>query len=113
MRPEPTYEFYAGRHMGKASEEEFSRALPLAAARARAIVQGDAVPPRCTEPYLHAVCALVDRVAGIDSRGTVRSETVGSTSVTYADADAGAAFTDADAVRPWLAGTGLLYQGLG
>lgn len=112
-RPEPTYEFYASAHRGSATEEQFSAALPLAAARARDIVRCERIPARCRAPYLHAVCALVDRVAGIDARGTVRSETVGSTSLTYADADAGASFADADAVRPWLAGTGLLYQGLG
>lgn len=110
-RPLPTYEFYAGVHGGRLGEAEFASALPEAAARARELVPAD-VPARLYRRYRHAVCALVDRVAGADERGLLRSETVGSTSRTYADADQGAAFGDADAVRPWLAGTGLMYRGL-
>lgn len=111
-RPRPTYDFYLNEHRGEAKQEQFLRALPEALARLSAIAPAPAVPARHRRAYLHAACALVDRVCGIDSRGSVRSETVGSTSVTYADADAGYRFTDADAVRPWLVGTGLLYRGL-
>lgn len=111
-RPEPTYEFYRDKHRGVLEQGAFDDALPLASARAREIVAVD-VPDALTDAYMHAVCALCDRVAGADARGTVKSETVGGTSLTYADAEAGAAFTDADAVRPWLAGTGLLWRGIG
>lgn len=111
MAPEPTYEFYATEHRGRAPMEVFADALPEAAARARLVVGSADVPERCAAGYMHAVCALVDRVAGIDSRGTVASETVGSTSVTYTESAASS--TDYDAVLPWLAGTGLLYVGTG
>lgn len=110
-RPEPTYEFYRDKHRGKLEQGAFDDALPLASARAREIVAVD-VPEALAEAYMHAVCALCDRVAGADARGTVRSETVGGTSVTYADAEGASAFSDVDAVRPWLAGTGLLWRGL-
>lgn len=111
MVPEPTYEFYATVHRGRASMEDFADALPEAAARARLLVASADVPERCADAYMHAVCALVDRVSGIDSRGTVASETVGSTSVTYTESAASS--TDYDAVLPWLAGTGLIYAGSG
>lgn len=52
---------------------------------------------------------MVDRVGGVDGTG-VKSETVGSTSVTYDESRSGS--TDLDVVSPWLAGTGLLYRGL-
>lgn len=109
-RPEPTYEFYSERHMGEMDEERFARALPLALAKAREMVAPD-VPDDLADAYMHAVCALADRVGGQDRTGLVQSETVGSTSFTYTDA-AAASGTDADAVRPWLAGTGLLYRGI-
>lgn len=111
-RPEPTYGFYASDHGGEATQEEFSRALPEALARMRQVVPTDDVPARLAAAYMHAACALVDRVCGIDQRGAVSSETVGSTSVTYADAASGATFADADAARPWLQGTGLMWRGL-
>lgn len=111
-RPEPTYGFYVSDHGGEATQEEFSRALPEALARMRLVVPADDVPESLASAYMHAACALVDRVCGIDRRGSVTSETVGSTSVTYADASSGAGFTDADAARPWLQGTGLMWRGL-
>lgn len=111
-RPEPTYGFYASEHGGEATQEDFSRALPEALARMRLVVPTDDVPELLADHYMHAACALVDRVCGIDRRGAVSSETVGSTSVTYADAASGAGFTDADAARPWLQGTGLMWRGL-
>lgn len=111
-RPEPTYEFYRDKHRGKLEQGAFDDALPLAAARAREIVAAD-VPESLADAYMHAVCALCDRVSGADARGTVKSETVGGTSLTYADAEGSSAFTDVDAVRPWLAGTGLLWRGIG
>lgn len=110
--PVPTYEFYLNEHRGKADRDRFLDALPLACARVRELTRGRDVPARCRRAYMHAVCAVADRVSGVDARGALKSETVGSTSVTYADAETGSAFTDADAVRPWLGGTGLLYGGL-
>lgn len=110
-RPLPTYEFYRSEHKGALDQEAFERALPTASARARELAPRD-VPDALSEAYMHAVCALADRAAGADERGRVSSETVGGTSVAYADAGEGG-FTDMDAVKPWLAGTGLLYRGIG
>lgn len=112
-RPRPTYEFYVNDHRGRAGRDEFLAALPAAAARMREAVPADRIPARHRRAYLHAVCAMADRVAGVDERGRVSSETVGGTSVTYADAQGGSAFGDIDAVAPYLAGTGLLYRGIG
>lgn len=109
--PALTHEQYAGElYRGELDGDAFASALPRATARLVAITGGD-VPARCERAWLGALCAMVDRVAGLDRSGTVSSETVGSTSVTYADAVAGA--SDLDAVAPWLAGTGLLYMGVG
>lgn len=108
--PVPTYDWYLNEHRGQAGRDEFLAALPGALARLRAVTRPGAVPARLRAAWMHAVCALADRAAGVDPAGSVRSETVGATSVTYADAVA--ASTDADAVRPWLAGTGMLYRGL-
>ncbi len=105
----PSYEFYGEEHRGKLSEGDFADALPLACARLEAmtgpLVDGD---PRA-EAWMHAACALAERVAGTDAGGTVASETVGSTSVTYAaGAQRSPEAADLAAVWPWLAGTGLL-----
>lgn len=109
--PALTHELYAGElYRGELDGDAFASALPRATARLAAIT-GDDVPERCRDAWLCALCAMVDRVAGLDRSGTVSSETVGSTSVTYADAVAESA--DIDAVAPWLAGTGLLYMGVG
>ena len=113
-RPQPTYEFYVNEHGGTAERGAFLAALPLAEARVRELTpSAHRVPARLRRAYLHAVCAMADRVSGVDARGRVSSETVGGTSVTYADAQGGGAFGDLDAVAPYLAGTGLLYRGIG
>lgn len=111
--PEPDYGFYGGAHAGALSEEAFEAALPLAMARLRALVGPDATEAHA-EALMHAACALADRVAGLDRSGELASETVGSTSVAYAQASQGGrASGDYDAVLPWLAGTGLLCRALG
>ena len=110
MTPELTYSWYQEVHKGTLGEDAFERALPLAIARLVAIT-GDEVPPRCEVPWLHALCALADADASVGGphRG-VSSEHVGNTTISYT-AEA-AAESDYEVVRPWLAGTGLLYQGL-
>lgn len=109
--PELTHELYAGdMYRGEMGADELAAALPRARARLVAIT-GDDVPERCRDAWLCALCAMADRVAGLDRSGTEKSETVGSTSVTWSDSQANA--TDLDAVAPWLAGTGLLYTGAG
>lgn len=108
--PVPTYGFYADVHRGKLGADAFADALPEAAARVTAMT-GDDIPERCETAWLHAVCAMAERVAGVGGahRG-ISSEHVGGTSVTYTDE--ASAEDDVSAVAPWLAGTGLLYAGL-
>lgn len=107
--PELTYTFYSTTYGGTLDEEAYQAASSRAAARLTALVGTD-IPDRVSDAYLMAACALVDRVAGADTSGTLKSETVGSTSFTYTDAVANA--TDLDAVRPYLANTGLLFRGV-
>ena len=110
MLPTLTHQDYAGDlYRGKLSEDAFYDALPAATARLVELTGTD-VPTRYAEAWKRALCALVDRVGGLDGSGRVASETVGSTSITYADAVIGT--TDYDAVVPYLSGTGLLYMGL-
>lgn len=108
--PELTYAFYSETHRGGLGQDALADALPLATARLVALT-GDEVPARCEVPWLHALCALCDAQAspGGAHRG-VSSEHVGNTTVAYT-AEA-AAEDDLAIVRPWLAGTGLLYRGL-
>ena len=108
--PELTYSWYREVHHGSLGEDAFTGALPLATARLVAIA-GDEVPERCEAAWLHALCALADAGATVGGpHSGVSSEHVGNTTLTYT-AEA-AAESDYEVVRPWLAGTGLLYQGL-
>lgn len=105
----PSYEFYSGEHRGRLGPDAFADALPLACARLEGMVgpleDGD---PRA-ERWMHAACALVDRASGADDGGTLASESVGSTSVSYSQAcQRGPEEADFASVWPWLAGTGLL-----
>ena len=108
--PELAYAFYRDEYRGAMDEGRFDAALPSARARLSSMTGAD-VPAEHAEAWLMALCALCDRAGGEDRSGTVKSETVGSTSLTYSDASA--ASTDYDASVPWLAGTGLLYRGAG
>lgn len=106
MAPELTFADYAGDlYCGSLGEDAFTAALPKARARLTELTGAD-VPAEHAKAWMGALCAMVDRVGG---QG-VKSETVGSTSVTYDESRSGS--TDLDAVSPWLAGTGLLYRGL-
>lgn len=109
MAPELTFADYAGDlYRGSLDEDAFMAALPKAHARLTELTGAD-VPAGHAKAWMGALCAMVDRVGGVDGQG-VKSETVGSTSVTYDESRSGS--TDLDAVSPWLAGTGLLYRGL-
>ena len=111
--PEPDYGFYGAEHAGALGEEEFEAALPLAMARLRALV-GARAPEEHADALRHAACAHADRAAGLDRSGELASETVGSTSVAYAQSAQGGRHSgDYGAVLPWLAGTGLLCRALG
>jgi len=110
--PELTYADYADdAYRGKLGEVAFADALPVARARLVAMT-GEDVPDRCSAAWCLALCAMVDHVTGADgSHDGLKSQTIGGTSKTWTDAQA--ASGDVDAVMPWLAGTGLLYCGLG
>ncbi len=109
MAPELTFAEYAGGlYCGTLGEEAFAAALPRARARLLELTGAD-VPDEHAQAWKGALCAVTDRVGGVGGAG-VKSETVGSTSVTYDESRSGS--TDLDAVAPWLAGTGLLYRGL-
>lgn len=110
--PTLTYATYssADGYRGKLGEDAFLAALPSASARLSAVT-GDDVPEVWQDRWLMALCAMVDHVAGADgSHDGLKSQTIGGTSKTWTDESA--AGTDADAVAPWLVGTGLLYCGL-
>lgn len=105
------YEFYASEFGGALDEEAFAKARGRGLARLRWLT-GRMQPPQAHErAWRLAWCALTDRAAHADTRGEIASETVGSTSVTYSAAVQAA--SDYDAAAPYLALTGLLYQGVG
>lgn len=112
--PELTYEIYSAADgwRGKLEEDAFLDALPRARARLVAVT-GDAFDARqWGKKWLYALCALVDVEAGASEHTPgIVSESVGATSTTYADWVIQA--TDVDLVAPYLAGTPLLYQGIG
>lgn len=97
-------------YRGKLGDDAFADALPVATSRLVAITGTD-FDPTWDASWLMALCAMVDHVAGADgSHDGLKSQTIGGTSKTWTDESA--AGTDADAVAPWLVGTGLLYCGL-
>lgn len=109
----PTFDFYRCRHYGLLSEDAFYGALPLVVARLEAITGTVDDGCRFADRWLHAACAMVDRVAGGDVSGSIAHETVGATSVTYSQAvQTSREEGDYLAVLPWLVGTGLLCQAL-
>lgn len=106
-----TYEFYAEQFGGTLDEAAFVAARGRGLARLRWLT-GRMEPPQAHEQaWRLAWCALTERAAHADTRGEIASESVGSTSVTYSAAVQAA--TDYDAAAPYLALTGLLYQGVG
>lgn len=107
----PDYVFYADVHRGAMDPAAFESSLAEAGARLRYVTGRQAPPERCAEAWKHAWCELADRVGGADRSGLLASETVGSTSVSYAQAaQMGREEGDYAAVLPWLAGTGLLSR---
>lgn len=106
---ELTYDYYANTYGGAASEEMFTTALHKARCRLAAVIQGE-IRADVEDAYRMALCAVIDRVAQLDTRGAIASESVGSTSVSYSSAVQ--SMTDYDAVYGYLSGTGLLYRGV-
>lgn len=114
MQAAPTYDFYQVEHRGTLQEDAFWAALPLAVAKTEALA-GPYRQAGChADRWCHAACAMVDLLSGAGGCGTLASETVGSTSVTYAQkAQRSAEDAEYAAVEPWLSGTGLLCRALG
>ena len=116
MAEAPSYGYYKTFYRGSAVDmNAFEACSAEAGARLRAVTgrRSEDVPMRVEDDWRCAWCALVDRVVGAGTDGTVASETVGSTSVTYAqDAQMSREEADLRAVLPWLSGTGLLCQAL-
>lgn len=107
--PSLTYDFYRNTYKGSLGEGELD--APLVKAQALLVsMTGETIPEKFSEKWLLALCALCDRVAGKDTRGMVKSESVGSVSYTYTDAQA--SVSDLSCVYPFLAGTGLLWRGI-
>lgn len=106
--PELTYERYSKRHLGRLDRERFDAALPRATARLVDLT-GEDVPGRWEGRWLDALGVLCDRVAQGRS-ANVTSERVGETTLSFDAAASGAC--DYDVVRPYLAATGLLWQGV-
>lgn len=114
MKAAPTYDFYEVEHRGTLPQDAFMAALPLAVAKTEAL----AGPcPDCgpvADRWRHAACAMADLAAGVGGGGTLASETVGSTSLTYSQkAQRSPEEAEWAAVLPWLAGTGLLCRAMG
>lgn len=107
--PSLTYGFYRDTYHGTMDESDFTAAL----VKARAVLvsmTGEEIPEQHAEKWKLALSALCERVSGKDTQGTLKSETVGSVSFTYADRIA--EIDDLSVVYPFLVGTGLLWRGV-
>lgn len=113
--PEPDFGYYSGEWSGTLDEEGFARALPRAVSAVRGRVWPND-PERAPEAYRRAVCAAVDVDAawGLGGGvGALSSVTAGTVSMSFG---AGGATYEADlahAVDAELAGSGLLFAGVG
>lgn len=107
---EPTYEWYAAEHGGKASEDAFAEQLPDATAYVAWRIGRNAVTEATADACRHAVCACVDELR----------EGAGSAGVSIGSFSYGALSSDresggdplGEAVDRYLATTGLLWRGL-
>lgn len=113
--PEPDFAFYANEWRGQLDEEGFARALPRAVSAVRGRIWPND-PGRAPEAWRRAVCAAVDVDAawGLGGGvGALSSVTAGSVSMSFGSG--GATYGDdlARAVDAELAGSGLLFMGVG
>lgn len=107
MTPTVDFNFYSTVYQGLADESTFNRALISASAQLVEIT-GEDIPQKHAKSWQLALCSLIDW--DTDSSKGVQSEHVGATSVTYSQEYATRCAIDN--VRPYLAHTGLLYQGV-
>ncbi len=109
----PDFAWYRDTYHGALNEDAFTAVLGRSEARIRAVTgrTGADVPDAHADAWKGALCALCDRAGGIDRAGELASESVGSTSLTYSQAQQ--ARTDWDACAEWLGATGLLCAVVG
>lgn len=119
MAPEVTYAFYRDEYGGALGEDGFDGSLAHAIAEVRRLTWPND-PGIDAGAYRRAVCAAIDVDAAYGATGGtgagLSSVTAGSVSMSFAGAAGGASAYDADverAVAGELAGTGLLFMGLG
>lgn len=107
MTPTVDYSFYSEVYQGLADESMFEHALIIATAQLIEIT-GDDVPERHFKSWQLALCSLIDFET--DGSKDIQAEHVGATSITYSQSHINKSVIDN--VRPYLAHTGLLYQGV-
>lgn len=117
MDHSPDYEFYRGTYGGTADERTFEAALPHALAEVQRLTWPND-PSTDETAYMRAVCAAVDVDAAYGctgGAGSLQSVTTGTVSMSFGGQGGEAAYSAdvARAVRGELAGTGLLFMGIG
>lgn len=114
--PEVTYDFYHDSYGGRAlGMDDLEAALPHARAAVRSLVWPND-PSRDEDAYRRAVCAAceVDAAYGFTGgAGSLSSVTAGTVSMAFGSGGGSYDGDVARAVRGELAGTGLLYAGIG
>lgn len=114
--PDVTYGFYRDEYGGRSlGRDDLESALPHARAAVRSLVWPND-PSRDADAYRRAVCAAceVDAAYGFTGgAGSLSSVTAGTVSMAFGSGGGSYAEDVARAVRGELAGTGLLYAGMG
>ncbi|HIS39952.1 MAG TPA: hypothetical protein IAC12_03805 [Candidatus Aphodovivens avistercoris] len=117
MDHRPDYAFYSEQYGGSLDEKSFDAALPHALAEVRRLTWPND-PSLDEAAYMRAVCAAVEVDAAYGctgGAGSLQSVTVGSVSMGFGSQGGEASYSAdmARAVRGELAGTGLLFMGVG
>lgn len=100
------YGYYTGVYMGNASEEEYTRIHPRAAAEVRRMIFGRE-PGKALDSVRMAECAVLDELISQESGGAVASESNDGISVSYATVVRSHAQRLCAAADVYLDGTGL------
>ncbi len=100
------YGYYACVYMGNASEEEYTRMQPRAAAEIRRMIFGRE-PGKALDCVRMAECAVLDELIRQEAGGAVASETNDGISVSYATVIRSHAQRLCAAADVYLDGTGL------
>lgn len=106
------YQFYRDTYHGRADETTFLRLVVHAAAFVDTLVCSRATAPE-SSAVCYAQCAAVDALETEEKGGPIVSETAGRYSVTRKSTEETLSARLYQAVYPFLAGTGLLYRGVG